>query len=111
LRVNPLPENVQEMAVVCLPFTCPNTSLTASTGVEMDVPGLRANWKRTLRLDCPHCGDVHDVCVRELFISNAVDGLDSIGIERALTHHPGGRKPSAAASTIGALAHSPLSRS
>jgi hypothetical protein len=64
------------MAVTCLLFTCPNTSQKLSTGVEMDVPGLRAHWNSTLRLDCPHCRDVHDISVRQVYMDAALEGLD-----------------------------------
>ena len=65
-------------------FTCPNTSRKASTGVEMDVQGLRQYWKLTLKLDCPHCNQVHDVCVREAYLDSAVEGLEPIGVQRAM---------------------------
>src|SRR5262245_6236234 len=65
-------ESAQEIAVARLLFTCPNTSRKASTGVEMDVQGLRQYWKLTLKLDCPHCNEVHDVCVREAYLDSAV---------------------------------------
>jgi hypothetical protein len=66
----------RETAVACLLFTCPKTSRKLSTGVEMDVQGLRAHWKLTLNLDCPHCGAVHAVCVREVYLSGAVERLE-----------------------------------
>jgi hypothetical protein len=61
--------------VACLLFTCPKTGQKVRTGVEMDVQGLRANWKSTLRLDCPHCDTLHDVRVREVYLNSAVDAL------------------------------------
>jgi hypothetical protein len=65
-----------DTAVAFLLFTCPKTSRKLSTGVEIDVQGLRAHWKSTLNLDCPHCGDVHAVCVREVYLSGAVERLE-----------------------------------
>jgi hypothetical protein len=62
--------------VASLLFTCPNTSRKLSTGVEMDVPGLRAHWNSTLRLDCPHCRDAHDISVRQVYMDAALEGLD-----------------------------------
>jgi len=62
--------------VASLLFTCPNTSRKLSTGVEMDVPGLRAHWNSTLRLDCPHCRDVHDIAVRQVYMDAALEGFD-----------------------------------
>jgi hypothetical protein len=61
--------------VALLHFTCPNTNRKAPTSVEMDVQGLRAHWKSTLRCGCPHCADVHDVCVRDVYLKGAVDNL------------------------------------
>ena len=57
-------------------FTCPNTNRIAPTDVEMDVQGLRTHWRSTLILSCPHCDDMHDVCVREVYLAACVDGLD-----------------------------------
>jgi hypothetical protein len=70
--------------VARLLFTCPNTSRKASTGVEMDLQGLRQYWKLTLKLDCPHCDDVHDVRVREAYVDSAVEGLEPTGLQRAM---------------------------
>jgi len=61
--------------VAVLQFTCPNTNRRAPTGVEMDVQSLRAHWRSTLRCDCPHCHDVHDICVRDVYLNGAVDNL------------------------------------
>src|SRR5262245_34375543 len=77
-------------------FTCPNTSRKASTGVEMDVEGLRQYWKLTLKLDCPHCNEVHDVCVREAYLDSAVEGLEPTGLQRAMVRRNADRaKPPA----------------
>ncbi len=65
-----------ETTVAKLLFTCPNTNRKAPTGVEMDVQGLRAQWKARLKLDCPYCSDVHDICVRDVYINGALDNLD-----------------------------------
>jgi hypothetical protein len=63
------------MAVAVLHFTCPNTNRRAPTGVEMDAQSLRAHWRSTLRCDCPHCDDVHDISVRDVYLNGAVDNL------------------------------------
>ena len=68
--------------MACLLFTCPNTSRKASTGIEMDVQGLRQYWKLTLKLDCPHCDGIHDVRVRKVYIDSAVEG--PTGLQRAM---------------------------
>jgi hypothetical protein len=66
--------------VAFLYFTCPNTNRIAPTDVEMDVQGLRTHWRSTLILSCPHCDDMHDVCVREVYLAACVDSLDPSGL-------------------------------
>jgi phage FluMu protein Com len=34
--------------------------------------GLRAAWKATLNVKCPHCGEVHEISVRETYINGAL---------------------------------------
>jgi hypothetical protein len=75
----PFNRDAQEMAVACLHFTCPNTNRIAPTGVEMDVQGLRTHWRSTLTLNCPHCDDVHDVCVSEVYLAACIASLDPYG--------------------------------
>ena len=48
-----------------------------------DVQGLRANWKSTMRLDCPHCDTSHEVRVREVYVNSAVDALKPNEFRRA----------------------------
>ena len=76
--------------MACLHFTCPNTNRIAPTGVEMDVQGLRTHWRSTLTLNCPHCDDVHDVCVSEVYLAACIASLDPYG------SLPGRRYPPAA---------------
>jgi hypothetical protein len=54
-------------------FTCPNTKQRASTGIEMDVESLRAAWSEMIKVQCPHCGKMHEVSVRETYINGALD--------------------------------------
>jgi hypothetical protein len=97
-------ESAQEIAVARLLFTCPNTSRKASTGVEMDVQGLRQYWKLTLKLDCPHCDEVHDVCVREAYLDSAVEGLEPTGVQRAMVRRNADRARRSAAPRTASIA-------
>jgi hypothetical protein len=54
-------------------FTCPNTNQKAPTGIETDVQSLRASWNVALKVNCPHCGGVHEISVRETYINGALD--------------------------------------
>jgi hypothetical protein len=53
-------------------FVCPNTNQQAPTGIETDVQSLRASWKATLKVNCPYCGEVHEISVRETYINGAL---------------------------------------
>ena len=59
--------------------TCPNTHQDAPTRIETDVKTLSAAWKRSLKIACPHCGEVHRTSVREAYIDSALrDATDGL---------------------------------
>jgi len=43
------------------------------------VQSLRAAWKATLNVKCPHCGEVHEISVRETYINGARQRPISLG--------------------------------
>jgi len=53
-------------------FICPKTNLQTPSGIETDVQSLSASWKAMLKVHCPHCGEVHDISVRETYINGAL---------------------------------------
>jgi hypothetical protein len=65
-------------------FTCPTTHRRAPTRIETDPNSLAAAWKKTLKVKCPHCGEVHRISVREAYITFAVLGPTRL----SLTAHP-----------------------
>src|SRR3954454_7880682 len=67
------PTRKAAMQMGSLLFTCPDTNQRASTGVETDVQSLRASWTSTLKIDCPQCGKVHEISVRDTYINGALD--------------------------------------
>jgi hypothetical protein len=75
-------------------FTCPTTHRRAPTRVEMDPKSLAAAWKTTLKVECPHCGEMHRVSVRDAYIAFALhDGTDPIVVDRppgVAPRHPTG---------------------
>jgi hypothetical protein len=54
-------------------FICPKTNQQAPTGIETDVQSLSSSWKAALKVTCPHCGEVHEISVRETYINGALD--------------------------------------
>jgi hypothetical protein len=63
-------------------FSCPQTHRKVPTGVETDAQSLGASWKATLNIDCPYCGAVHEIAVREAYLDSAIhaatDRLDHV---------------------------------
>jgi hypothetical protein len=57
-------------------FTCPTTYEQAPTGIETDVQSLQAAWKAIVKVDCPHCGGVHEISVRETYINATLDAFN-----------------------------------
>jgi hypothetical protein len=53
-------------------FTCPKTRQQADTGIMTDAESLRDTWSMTLNVNCPHCGQMHAVSVRETYIDAAI---------------------------------------
>jgi len=61
-------------------FICPKTNQQAPTGIETDVQSLSASWRATLKVNCPHCGETHEISVREAYMDGALrDAGDRLG--------------------------------
>jgi hypothetical protein len=61
-------------------FICPKTNQKAPTGIERDVQSLGAAWKTTLKVNCPHCGEVHEISVRDTYLDGVLsDAADQLG--------------------------------
>ena len=64
-------------------FICPKTNHQAPTGIETDVQSLSASWKAMVKVNCPLCGKVHEISVRETYIEGALDAAVD-GLRRAM---------------------------
>ena len=53
-------------------FNCPKTNQQVPTGIDTDVQSLRASWKTTVKVNCPHCGEVHEMSVRETYLNGVL---------------------------------------
>src|SRR5258705_12779100 len=73
------PVQGKEPQMTSLFFTCPTTHQQAPTGIETDVQSLRAAWRATLDVKCPHCREVHEISVRETYINGARQRPISLG--------------------------------
>jgi hypothetical protein len=54
-------------------FNCPKTNRQAPTGIETDVQSLSVAWRGILKVNCPHCGEVHEISVRDVYINGAIE--------------------------------------
>jgi hypothetical protein len=61
-------------------FTCPTTHRKAPTGIDTDVQSLRAAWKATLIVKCPHCA-------RAVTHSPSRAGVDASTLQAGLLEH------------------------
>jgi hypothetical protein len=61
------------------PIALPPVQGKEPTGIETDVQSLRAAWKARLNVKCPHCGEVHEISVRETYINGARQRPISLG--------------------------------
>jgi hypothetical protein len=60
-------------------FTCPKTNRQAPTDIKTDPQSLGAAWKATLKVTCPHCGNMHEISVRETYLNGAIsDAADRL---------------------------------
>jgi phage FluMu protein Com len=53
-------------------FSCPNTNRRVSVGIKTDAQSLRASWRAMLKVNCPRCGQVHEISVREAFLNTVL---------------------------------------
>ena len=58
-------------------FICPKTHQQGPTGIETDVQSLSAFWRATLKVNCPRCGETHEISVCETYVDWAIrDAID-----------------------------------
>jgi hypothetical protein len=52
------------------------------------VQSLSASWKAMLKVNCPHCGQVHEISVRETYIDSALQDATDGGYAGASSSAP-----------------------
>jgi hypothetical protein len=58
-----------------LNLVCPDTSEPVSFEVEDDAASVSRNWKTSLAVKCPHCGDTHAVAFKEAYVDGILTGF------------------------------------
>ena len=59
-----LPRRVPREALLMFPVAA----------LGLNLLSLRASWKRMPRLECPHCGETHELSVSEAYLDSALKG-------------------------------------
>ena len=62
-----------------LEITCPRTQLTVPTGIASDVQSLVLTWALKLKVKCPHCGEEHEIAVREAYVDGVMRDTKGAG--------------------------------
>jgi hypothetical protein len=55
-----------------LEITCPRTHLRVPTGIATDAQSLVLTWALKLKVKCPHCGEEHEIAVREAYVDGVI---------------------------------------
>ena len=53
-------------------FTCPTTKQRAPTGIETDAQSLPPSWSARINVNCPRCGGLHELAMRETYINGVI---------------------------------------
>jgi hypothetical protein len=60
-------------------FVCPKTNQRAPTSIKTDVQSLSASWNTVQKVNCPHCGEIHEISVRDTYLDGALfDAADRL---------------------------------
>jgi hypothetical protein len=62
-----------------LEITCPQTQLRVPTGIAIDVQSLTLSWALKLKIGCPHCGEEHEIAVREAYVDGVLRDIRGAG--------------------------------
>jgi hypothetical protein len=62
---------------------CPVTTKPIQTGVDTEYKDLVRGWDVLIKVNCPHCGSVHEVKVRDAFIADAISDSSLRGLSDA----------------------------
>jgi hypothetical protein len=61
-----------------LEIICPRTQLRVPTGIATDAQSLALTWALKLTIECPHCGEEHEIAMREAYVDGVLrDTRDS----------------------------------
>ena len=56
-------------------LVCPDTGRPVSFALKDDATSISRNWKTSLAVKCPHCGDTHAVAFKEVYVDGVLAGF------------------------------------
>jgi hypothetical protein len=56
-------------------LVCPDTGESVSFDVKDDAASVSRNWKASLAVKCIHCGNIHAVAFKEVYVDGILAGF------------------------------------
>jgi DNA-directed RNA polymerase subunit RPC12/RpoP len=56
-------------------IVCTETGGPMSFEVQDDTKTVQQNWKKTIEVECPHCGSRHSIRFKELYMQGVLIGI------------------------------------
>jgi hypothetical protein len=56
-------------------LVCPDTGRPVSFEFKDDATSVSRNWKTSLAVKCPHCGNIHAVAFKEIYVDGVLAGF------------------------------------
>ena len=53
-------------------FWCPTTAALITVNLKDDAKSVRHGWRRSVNLKCPHCGEMHAVRYRDMYVDGVL---------------------------------------
>lgn len=56
-------------------LVCPGTGGPVSFEVKDDAISVSRNWRTSLAVKCPHCGAIHAVAFKDVYVDGVLTGI------------------------------------
>jgi hypothetical protein len=56
-------------------LVCPDTGRPVSFEVSNDAKSVTRDWRKSFEIRCPHCGDMHVVAFKEVYIDGVLSSF------------------------------------
>ena len=56
-------------------LTCPETGEHVPFHIETDAKSVAQTWNQSIQIACPHCGGIHEIKYKEVYMDNVINGF------------------------------------